>query len=81
VQEIRDVLTEQFPHTAISDLHMWRGCKGRHTCILALVSGAPLAADDVRRQRAIHEELVHVTVEVIQIAWGDPKRTVLLLIR
>ena len=68
VQEIRDVLAEQFPHTAISDLHVWRVGKGRYACILAVVSGAPLAADEVRRQLAVHEELVHVTVEVMQVA-------------
>lgn len=38
--------------------------KGRYACILALVSSAPLTAHEVRRQLSVHEELVHVTVEV-----------------
>ncbi|WP_049621270.1 CDF family Co(II)/Ni(II) efflux transporter DmeF [Frateuria defendens] len=64
VQEIRDVVAEQFPQTAVSDLHVWRVGKGRYACILALVSHAPLTAAAVREQLAIHDELAHVTVEV-----------------
>lgn len=64
VQEIRDVVATGFPAAAVSDLHVWRVGKGRYACILVLVSATPVHADDVRRQLAIHEELVHVTVEV-----------------
>ena len=50
---------------SVSDLHVWRVGNGRYACNLALVATAPVTADDVRRQLAIHEELVHVTVEVV----------------
>jgi cation diffusion facilitator family transporter len=65
VQEIRDVVAEQFPEAAISDLHVWRVSKGRFACILGLVSRAPITAQAVREQLAIHDELVHVTVETM----------------
>ncbi|TCV96450.1 cation diffusion facilitator family transporter [Luteibacter rhizovicinus] len=64
VQEVRDVIDEQFPQAAISDLHVWRVGRGSYACILGLVSSTPVSAEDVRRQLAIHEELAHVTVEV-----------------
>lgn len=64
VQEIRDVVAEELPQAAISDLHVWRVGRGSYACILGLVSPAELSAAEVRRHLAIHEELVHVTVEV-----------------
>lgn len=64
VQEIREVVAARFPTAAVSDLHVWRVGRGRYACILALVSSSPITAAAVREQLAIHEELVHVTVEV-----------------
>lgn len=64
VQEIREVVAERMPHAAITDLHVWRVGKGRYACILSLVSHAPLTAAAVRGYLAVHEELVHVTVEI-----------------
>ncbi|HET6805063.1 MAG TPA: CDF family Co(II)/Ni(II) efflux transporter DmeF [Frateuria sp.] len=64
VEEIREVVAERFPQAAISDLHVWRVGKGFYACILALVSGSDIAPAAVRDALAIHEELVHVTVEV-----------------
>jgi cation diffusion facilitator family transporter len=64
VEEIRDVVREQFATAAASDLHVWRVGRNSYACILGLVVTTPISADDVRRQLAIHEELVHVTVEI-----------------
>lgn len=64
VEEVRDVVAEKLPGTAISDLHVWRVGKGRYACILGLVTDQPLTAGVVRAHLAIHEELVHVTVEI-----------------
>ncbi|HET6430949.1 CDF family Co(II)/Ni(II) efflux transporter DmeF [Dyella sp.] len=64
VAEIREVVDQALPATAISDLHVWRVGKGRYACILALVSNAPLSAHEVRHRLSVHEELVHVTVEI-----------------
>lgn len=63
VQEIRDVVTQDFPTAAISDLHVWRVGKGKYACILALVDHVPHAAEAVRRKLSVHDEIAHVSVE------------------
>lgn len=65
VEEVREVVHEQLPQTAISDLHVWRVGRGSYACVLALVSHEPVTPEQVREHLAVHEELVHVTVEVI----------------
>ena len=64
VQEVRDVIRDDFPEAQITDLHVWRVSKDDYACIVALSSPAPISADAVRKALSIHEELVHVTVEV-----------------
>lgn len=65
VEEIHEVVDEHFPNAALTDLHVWRVGKGSYACILALTSAEPLHAEDVRERLAIHDQLAHVTVEVI----------------
>jgi cation diffusion facilitator family transporter len=65
VQEVRAVVAEKAPAAKISDLHVWRVGRGSYACVLALVSEKPLLADDIRTYLSVHEELVHVTVEVV----------------
>jgi cation diffusion facilitator family transporter len=64
VQEIRDVVRNELPGTAISDLHVWRVARGSYACILGLVTADDITPDQVRRHLSIHEELAHVTVEI-----------------
>lgn len=64
VEEIRDVVQEHFAMAAISDLHVWRVGRDSYACILGLVVTSAITAEEVRRQLAIHEELVHVSVEI-----------------
>ena len=66
VAEIREVIaTLPAESTEITDLHVWRVGGGAYACALSLLthdtSLTPLA---VRQALAIHEELVHVTVEI-----------------
>ncbi|WNW11597.1 CDF family Co(II)/Ni(II) efflux transporter DmeF [Pseudomonas sp. DTU_2021_1001937_2_SI_NGA_ILE_001] len=64
VQEVREVI-DQLPVAAtLTDLHVWRVGKDRYACMLSLDSREPLLAHTVREALAIHEELVHVTVEI-----------------
>jgi cation diffusion facilitator family transporter len=70
VEEIREVVAERFPDAAISDLHAWRVGRGSYACILALVSHSGPDPESVREALAIHEELAHVTVEVVKPAGG-----------
>ncbi len=66
VAEILEVI-EQGPVTAdITDLHVWRVGKGKYACILSLVVAEKVEPDCFRHQLLVHEELVHVTVEVNQ---------------
>jgi len=64
VQEIRDVVAEQLPAAHICDLHVWRVARSSYACILGIVTCEPVSPADVRRHLSVHEELVHVTVEI-----------------
>lgn len=75
VDEVREVVAGLETRVHLRDLHVWRVGKGKYACILSLESEHPLEADAVRRALAIHEELVHVTVEVrVSAALGPPAR-------
>jgi cation diffusion facilitator family transporter len=65
VREVHEVV-QSLPHSAeIRDLHVWRVGKGKYACIVSVATSAPVSADEVRRRLAVHEELVHITVEVV----------------
>lgn len=67
VQEVRDVIEGDPKPAVITDLHVWRVGKGKFACVLSLVTHADVDAEHYRRALSIHEELVHVTVEVERI--------------
>lgn len=64
VEEIRDVISASPKPAQITDLHVWRVAAGKYACILGLSVRGEATADEFRRQLSIHEELVHVTVEI-----------------
>jgi cation diffusion facilitator family transporter len=70
VAEIREVIDASPVAAAISDLHVWRVGKGKYACIVSLVTTGAAEPDYFRRQLGIHEELVHITVEVNHCAPG-----------
>ena len=74
VDEIREVLAE-LPHTTLTDLHVWKVGKGKFSCILALETTVDLSADRVRAMLSIHEEIVHVSVEINSTALTVPRET------
>ena len=74
VDEIREVLAE-LPHTTLTDLHVWKVGKGKFSCILALETTVDLTADRVRAMLSIHEEIVHVSVEINSTALTVPRET------
>lgn len=65
VAEVREVI-EQGPWPArLADLHVWQVGRGKYAVSASVVTSDPqLDADSVRQALAIHEELVHVTVEI-----------------
>lgn len=64
VGEIHEVIADSPVPATITDLHVWRVGKGKFACIVALETGGAATADFFRQQLAIHEELVHITVEL-----------------
>ena len=64
VDEIRQVIAESPIPATLCDLHVWRVGKGKYACIVSLATRQDAAPDDFRRMLAVHEELVHVTVEL-----------------
>lgn len=64
VAEIREVVAELPVAAGIADLHVWRVGRDKYACLLSLVVTEALEPDTVRRALSVHEELVHVTVEI-----------------
>ena len=68
VEEIREAIATQpewGQETQIIDLHVWRVGKGSYACILALACRTPgLTVQAVRQCLSVHEEIVHLTVEI-----------------
>ena len=64
VAEIREVIDASPAKATISDLHVWRVGKGMYSCIVCLVTTADASPDYFKKQLQVHEELVHISVEV-----------------
>ncbi len=70
VQEIREVVEtgEESEDTRITDLHVWRVGKAQYACALSVITrDATLTPAQVREQLAVHEEIVHATIEIQQL--------------
>jgi cation diffusion facilitator family transporter len=67
VNEIREVIG-QLPaqgRVELTDLHVWRVARDAYACALVVVSSdAALTPARIRQALAIHEELVHCTIEI-----------------
>ncbi|WP_173912543.1 CDF family Co(II)/Ni(II) efflux transporter DmeF [Acinetobacter sp. Marseille-Q1618] len=69
VDEVRDVIASLNVSVNITDLHVWKVARGKFSVILVLESrDKALTADQVRHALSVHEELVHITVEINQAA-------------
>ncbi|MCA0240708.1 MAG: CDF family Co(II)/Ni(II) efflux transporter DmeF [Proteobacteria bacterium] len=68
VDEIREVVAEHAAAAGdarIADLHVWRVGKAAYACAMSIVThDAALTPDAVRRWLAVHEEIVHATIEI-----------------
>lgn len=64
VDEIREVIQASPIKAEIVDLHVWRVGKGKYACILSLVTANQVDPNYFKRQLSVHEELVHMTVEI-----------------
>lgn len=68
VAEVREVI-EQGPWAAqLADLHVWQVGRGKYAVVASVVSTDDVSADTLREALSVHDELVHVTVEVHRLA-------------
>ncbi|HVY80477.1 MAG TPA: CDF family Co(II)/Ni(II) efflux transporter DmeF [Steroidobacteraceae bacterium] len=63
-QEIRETIEQGPIRAEICDLHVWRVGKGKFACIVGLVTAERAEPEDFKNRLRVHEELVHITVEV-----------------
>lgn len=67
VEEIREVVEahDKDGDTRIVDLHVWRIGRQSYSCAIGVVTRNPsLTAEILRERLAVHEEIVHSTIEV-----------------
>jgi len=64
VQEIIDVINTLEEKISIKDLHVWQVGKGKYGCILTLYAQMTLNIERIKHELSIHEELVHVSIEL-----------------
>jgi cation diffusion facilitator family transporter len=75
VAEIREVVETgtETDGTRITDLHVWRVGRNAYACALSVLThDAGLTPAGIRTQLAIHEEIVHTTVEIQYCPCGEP---------
>jgi cation diffusion facilitator family transporter len=66
VQEIKEA-AEADGQTRVTDLHVWRVGKKVYSCALtAVTSDAQLTPNTLRERLAVHEEIIHSTIELHQ---------------
>ena len=65
VKEIQEVVEELDNQITITDLHVWKVGRSKFSCILLLNTvNDSLTAEVVRKALSIHEEIVHISVEI-----------------
>lgn len=65
VEEIREVIARLPGDPCMTDLHVWRVGSGAYACAVSLLThDAAMTPLAVREALAIHDEIVHVTVEI-----------------
>jgi cation diffusion facilitator family transporter len=72
VAEVREVIERGPVPARITDLHVWRVGRGKYACVVSLVTSAAVDAAYFREALRVHEELVHVTVEVGHVPAAAP---------
>lgn len=66
VAEIREVIAQSPVPAQIQDLHVWRVGRNQFACVLSLSTTANIDADFFKQQLQIHEEIVHITIELVK---------------
>jgi len=63
VEEIREAIENGQVPARISDLHVWQVGRGKFACVAEVVTVETVHPDHFKDALAIHEEIVHVTIE------------------
>lgn len=66
VDEIREVIAASPIKVQLNDLHVWRVGKGKFACILSLATDNKVSPEYFKQQLSIHDELVHISIEINQ---------------
>lgn len=67
VGEIREAAEASAPghHAVLRDLHVWRVGRDAYTCaMMVATSDRGVSAETIRQRLAVHEEIVHSTIEI-----------------
>jgi cation diffusion facilitator family transporter len=67
VAEIREVIERGAVPARITDLHVWRVGREKYAVVVGVATPSAENSDYFRRALRVHEELVHVTVEVERV--------------
>ena len=71
VDEIREVVEADGGQTRVTDLHVWRVGKQVYACAMPVVTrDDTLTPDQLRQRLAVHDEVVHTTIEIHHAAPG-----------
>jgi Co/Zn/Cd efflux system component len=64
VAEVREVIEKGAARARIRDLHVWRVGRSKYAVVVTVSTRGDETGEYFRRALCVHEELVHVTVEV-----------------
>jgi Co/Zn/Cd efflux system component len=64
VAEVREVIERGAVPATITDLHVWRVGREKYAVMLSVTTPSGENAEYFRQALRVHEELVHVTVEI-----------------
>jgi cation diffusion facilitator family transporter len=71
VAEVREVIEQGPWQASLADLHVWQVGRGKYAVVASVVTTGDVTADVVREALSVHEELVHVTVEVHRVTLAN----------
>ena len=66
VAEVREVIERGEVPAKIQDLHVWRVGRETYAVMVTVATDSGMDGDYFRRLLRVHEELAHVTVEVVR---------------
>jgi Co/Zn/Cd efflux system component len=66
VAEIREVIEQGAVPARITDLHVWRVGREKYAVVVSVATSSNETSDYFRDALRVHEELAHVTVELVR---------------